>query len=172
MPPKNSNAKTILVPGEQQKPDDSHTSTGGANTTATGANSKPADTANAGGGQLIATGDRNPYFEGLHHGETQEQADARRAAANADHEALRAHIREEERAIIRAEEMGKLQEELAQQLQAATTVLAKPDTAAAAAPRSKADYRNMHAHQVDPATLTAPVLTLDGYVCPVAPEKK
>lgn len=79
------------------------------------------------------------------------------------------------RAEIRAEEMAKLQDELAQQLHAtntaASTVLAKPG-AAAPAQRSKSDYRNMRAADVDPATLTAPVLTLDGYVCPVAPEKK
>ncbi|HAV37442.1 MAG TPA: hypothetical protein DCX52_14000 [Massilia sp.] len=84
------------------------------------------------------------------------------AAASIDMDALRAQIR--------AEEMTKLQDELAHQLQAASSVVNKPATAPA--PRSKADYRNMRATDVDPTTLTAPVLTLDGYVCPVPPEKK
>lgn len=76
------------------------------------------------------------------------------------------------RAEIRAEEMAKLQEELAQQLKVASAVVDKNVAAAAPAPRSKNDYRNMRAADVDPATLTAPVLTLDGYVCPLPPEKK
>lgn len=73
------------------------------------------------------------------------------------------------RAEIRAEEMGKLHAELASQSKAASTVIAAP---APAAQRAKADYRNMRAADIDPTTLTAPVLTLDGYVCPPAPEAK
>lgn len=84
-----------------------------------------------------------------------------------DLEALRAHIREEERAIARDE----LRAELGQQIQAASTALSAT-TAAPAPGRSKADYRNMRAADIDPATLTAPVMTLDGYLCPPAPEAK
>lgn len=37
--------------------------------------------------------------------------------------------------------------------------------------REKADLRKMHAADIDAATLTAPVLCLDGWVCPNPPEK-
>jgi hypothetical protein len=88
---------------------------------------------------------------------TNEAPKAERAAVDLD--AMRAQIREEERANARAE--------LGQQIQAASTVIAAP-----APMRSKADYRNMRAVDIDPATLTAPVMTLDGYLCPPAPEAK
>lgn len=38
--------------------------------------------------------------------------------------------------------------------------------------RSDRDYRNMRAVDIDASTLTSPVLTLDGYLCPPVPEKK
>lgn len=81
-----------------------------------------------------------------------------------DLEALRAHIREEERAIAREEARA----ELGQAIDAAKTVISD----VAPARHSKADYRNMRAKDIDPATLTAPVMTLDGYLCPPAPEAK
>lgn len=85
-----------------------------------------------------------------------------------DLEKLRAQIREEEQARARAE--------LASQIHAASTVIGATDAAApaapAAAPLTKGDYKNMRADQVDPKTLTAPVMTRDGWVCPVPPEKK
>lgn len=91
--------------------------------------------------------------------------DSSGGTASVDMEALRAHIREEERAILQAE----LRAELGQQIQAASTAL----SATAPAPaRSKRDYANMRAADIDPATLTAPVKTLDGYLCPPAPEAK
>lgn len=75
-------------------------------------------------------------------------------------EALRAQIREEERAILR-DELGK-------QIQAASAAIGGTPAPA----HSKADYRTMHAADIDPTTLTAPVMTLDGYLCPPAPEAK
>lgn len=148
----------VQVPGEDpKKPEDTGTTT---NT-----DSKATDT---GAGSPPPAGEDNaahpPEAAAAGAGST-EGADTG-AGQTFDIEALRAQIR--------AEEMGKLQAELAQQLHAAntaaSTVLTKPG--AAPAQRSKSDYRNMRAADVDPATLTAPVLTLDGYVCPVAPEKK
>jgi hypothetical protein len=77
------------------------------------------------------------------------------------------------RAQIRAEEQSRARAELASQIQAASTMIEAGGTAtAAAAPRTRADYKTMRADQVDPTTLTAPVMTLDGWVCPVPPEKK
>lgn len=38
--------------------------------------------------------------------------------------------------------------------------------------REHQDYRTMRAADIDPATLTSPVLTLDGYLCPLPPEAK
>ncbi len=80
-----------------------------------------------------------------------------------DMEAMRAQIREEERAILR--------DELSVQMQAASKAI-EGTVGNAAAPRHKRDYRNMRAADIDPATLTAPVMTLDGYLCPPAPEAK
>lgn len=81
-----------------------------------------------------------------------------------DMEALRAHIREEERAILR--------DEFSAQMQAASKAIEGTVGASAMPQRSKADYANMRAVDIDPATLTAPVRTLDGYLCPPAPEAK
>jgi hypothetical protein len=36
----------------------------------------------------------------------------------------------------------------------------------------KRNYRDMHAADIDPATLSAPVLTRDGWLCPLPTEKK
>lgn len=98
--------------------------------------------------------------------ETTELANTAPGAADVfDIDALRAQIRLEEQARARAE--------LASQTQAASAVVGATDVAApATAPRSRADYKAMRADQVDPATLTAPVMTRDGWVCPVPPEKK
>jgi hypothetical protein len=69
---------------------------------------------------------------------------------------------------IRAEERAKLMAELGTHVQAAQAVVG----AAQAAPsRTGRDYRNLHAHQVDPKSITAPVLTKDGWVCPDVPAK-
>lgn len=48
------------------------------------------------------------------------------------------------------------------------------DVALAAEPavRPARNFRDMHAHEIDPTTLTAPVLTKDGWVCPFIPDKK
>lgn len=43
---------------------------------------------------------------------------------------------------------------------------AKPEVQPEPAPRAGRNYRDMHAHEIDPATLSAPVLTKDGYLCP------
>lgn len=83
------------------------------------------------------------------------------APAYPDMEAMRAQIRDEERANARAE--------LAGQIQAASTVIAEP---AGRAGLGKRDYANMRATDIDPASLTAPVLTKDGYLCPLPPEAK
>jgi hypothetical protein len=102
--------------------------------------------------------------------ETTGQAGAGADAGPAfDLETLRAQIRQEEQARARAE--------LANQIHAASTVIgagdaAAPAAASTAAPLTKGDYKNMRADQVDPKTLTAPVMTLDGWVCPVPPEAK
>jgi hypothetical protein len=83
-------------------------------------------------------------------------------APTLDIDALRAQIRDEERQNARLE--------LGAQIEAAASVVRTP--AAGAPQRSRADYRNMRAHEIDPASLTAPVMTLDGYLCPPAPEAK
>lgn len=95
--------------------------------------------------------------------DTQAQDDTAGHATSApsdalDIEALRAQIRDEERAKARAE--------LGAQIQAATSVLddgAPLETAS----RGNTDYRNMRAVDVDQSKLTGPVLTLDGYVVPL-----
>lgn len=156
MPNKAPRVTNVQVPGEDpKKPEDTGTSTD-SKATDTGAGSAPQPGIDGTAQQPEGAAAGSGPTEGTDTG----------AGQTFDIEALRAEIR--------AEEMAKLQDELAQQLhaanQAASTVLAKPDAAVPA--RSKSDYRNMRAADVDPAILTAPVLTLDGYVCPVAPEKK
>lgn len=50
---------------------------------------------------------------------------------------------------------------------------AKPEmTLADEAKPAPRNYREMHAADIDPTTLSAPVMTLDGYLCPATPEKK
>lgn len=78
-----------------------------------------------------------------------------------DLDALRAQIREEERINARRE--------LGQQIEAAASMVGQPT---ASAQRSKGEYQAMRAADIDPATLTAPVLTRDGYLCPLPPEPK
>jgi hypothetical protein len=97
--------------------------------------------------------------------ETTEQATT---STEFDIEALRAQIRAEEQARAR-EELASQIDAAASRIQAASTVTGTP---AAAAPRTRGDYKAMGAHEVDPTTLTAPVMTRDGWVCPVPPEKK
>lgn len=81
-----------------------------------------------------------------------------------DLDALRAQIRDEERA--------KAREELAGQIQAASTAINVGGGASAKPAHTRSDYRNMSAADIDPSTLTAPVMTRDGYLCPPAPEAK
>lgn len=52
------------------------------------------------------------------------------------------------------------------QVEKPEVTLADVAEAAGKAPRAGRNYRDMHAHEIDPATLTAPVLTKDGYLCP------
>lgn len=84
------------------------------------------------------------------------------AGAQDDLEAIRAQIRAEEQAKARAE--------LGEQIQAAQAGLDQSGKAAKAAPATRGSYRNMSAADIDPASLTAPVMTRDGWLCPPAPE--
>lgn len=90
-------------------------------------------------------------------------------AFNTDHqpstdiEALRAQIRAEEQANARAE--------LGAQIQAAASVVNQPASASTIA-GNRSNYRTMRAADIDHTRLTAPVLSLDGWVCPPAPEAK
>ncbi len=79
-----------------------------------------------------------------------------------DLDAIRMQIRAEEQASIRAE--------LGAQIQAAASVVSQPALGTVAASRS--NYRTMRAADIDHTKLTAPVLCLDGWVCPPAPEAK
>lgn len=72
------------------------------------------------------------------------------------------------RAQARAEAMAELQADIAA---ARRVALNQPEPASDAA-RTGRDYRSMRADEINPATLTAPVLTKDGWLCPPAPEKK
>ncbi|MFM9438073.1 hypothetical protein ACFDR9_005176 [Janthinobacterium sp. CG_23.3] len=75
-----------------------------------------------------------------------------------------AEIRAEAMAQARAE----IHAELGAQIQAASTVLqAQPVPAT-----SRHDYRRMRAADIDHTTLTSPVMTLDGYLCPPPPAAK
>lgn len=47
-----------------------------------------------------------------------------------------------------------------------------PKAKKSAEPRSREDYAKMRAADVDPTTITAPVLTLDGYVVPAPKDAK
>lgn len=144
---KSSRATNVQVPGEQPK----------AETITTAAGTAETQNASAGSAQLGA----DPAFTGTAAGgET-----TTTSTPAIDIEALRAQIR--------AEERDNARRELGQQIEAASQVVGRSDsTGSAAAPRSKADYRNMRAADIDPATLTAPVMTRDGYLCPPAPEAK
>lgn len=70
---------------------------------------------------------------------------------------------------IRAELLAELQTELKTATAAVEGKGANVRKFANSAPRN---YRDMRAADIDPTTLTAPVLTLDGYLCPITPEKK
>lgn len=143
---KSTRATNIQVPGAQppaeQPGNDQGTTTGAADAPGASSAGEKPETAVTTAGSSTTTG----------------------AADVFDIDALRAQIRLEEQARARAE--------LASQIQAASTVVAADVAAPAAAPRARADYKTMRADQVDPATLTAPVMTRDGWVCPVPPEKK
>lgn len=84
------------------------------------------------------------------------------AAPAVDIEALRAQIRAEEQAKARAELMDQAQVAL-------KVASAQPATTVAAA---RGSYRTMSADDIDAATLTAPVMTKDGWLCPPPPADK
>jgi hypothetical protein len=76
---------------------------------------------------------------------------------------------------IRAEEQAKLRAELSEQIQAAKGEIKAAESVAtkpAARPLGRRDYLSMNADDIDPASLTAPVRTKDGWLCPPAPEAK
>lgn len=74
------------------------------------------------------------------------------------------------RAQIRAEEQAKARTELMSQAQVALKVASvKPATTVAAA---RGSYRTMSADDIDAASLTAPVMTKDGWLCPPPPTEK
>lgn len=71
---------------------------------------------------------------------------------------------------IKAQARAEVRAELAAQIAAASRVAENQPLPTADAPsRTGRDYRNLHAHQVDPKSITAPVLTKDGWVCPDVP---
>lgn len=69
-------------------------------------------------------------------------------------------LMERARAEVRAE-LGVALEVAAKQLQPTTVT-----------PQSRSDYRKMRAADIDPTKLSAPVFTLDGWLCPPAPAGK
>lgn len=82
-----------------------------------------------------------------------------------DIEAMRAQIRAEERASIHAE--------MNHEMRAASKAMGKVGgNISTLSHRSKADYANMRAADIDHTTLVAPVMTKDGYLCPPPPEAK
>lgn len=86
--------------------------------------------------------------------------------AEADGEAtIPADVMERARAEARAE----LSQQMSAAMQAASSVLEEADPLPVATRRS---YAKMRAADIDPTKLTAPVMTLDGWLCPPAPEKK
>lgn len=99
-----------------------------------------------------------------------ENSAAAGAGTAPDLEAIRAQIRDEERANARAELASQMQTAVS----AAGTVLGTSSAlpAVSLSGLTKRDYANMRADDIDPATLTGPVLTLDGYLCPNPPEAK
>lgn len=75
------------------------------------------------------------------------------------------------RAQIRAEERDQARHEISMQIQAAASVVNQPASASTIA-GNRGNYRTMRAADIDHTKLTAPVLSLDGWVCPPAPEAK
>lgn len=75
------------------------------------------------------------------------------------------------RAQIRAEERDQARHEISMQIQAAASVVNQPASASTIA-GNRSNYRTMRAADIDHTRLTAPVLSLDGWVCPPAPEAK
>lgn len=74
------------------------------------------------------------------------------------------------RAQIRAEEQAKARSELGEQIRAAQDALeAGTPQRGLNAPGHRSAYRHTPAAEIDPASLTAPVLTKDGWLCPPAP---
>lgn len=59
--------------------------------------------------------------------------------------------------------------ELGEKMEQASKVLKQHTTAT---PLARGAYRNMRAADIDPNTLTAPVMTADGWLCPPAPASK
>lgn len=72
------------------------------------------------------------------------------------------------RAELLAQARAEVHAELGEQLNAATAVLKQ----ATPTPLARGAYRNMRAADIDHTKLTAPVLTIDGWVCPPAPAAK
>lgn len=72
------------------------------------------------------------------------------------------------RAQAKAEALSELQADFEAAKAAMATAMSK-QVANAPAAQPTGSYRDMRADQVDPAKLTAPVLTKDGWVCPSQP---
>lgn len=71
---------------------------------------------------------------------------------------------------IKAQAMAEARAELAAEIAAARRASEnQPLPTAGSSGRTGRDYRNLHASQVDPKAITAPVLTKDGWVCPDVP---
>lgn len=100
-----------------------------------------------------------------------EQSHQPESDAFAAHAAMQPHDIEAVRAQIRAEEQANARAELGAQIQAAASVVNQPASASTIA-GNRSDYRTMRAADIDHTRLTAPVLSLDGWVCPPAPEAK
>lgn len=98
-----------------------------------------------------------------------QEAEQGQAGAGNDQGTAAPGIPDDVMAQARAQARAELQQEMQVAIQAAGTVLEEADPLPVATRRS---YAKMRAADIDPAKLTAPVMTLDGWLCPPAPEKK
>ena len=148
---KSSRVTKVHTPGEQPKNDKpaETLNAGGADDNANAGATQPGDTAGANG--TGATNDIAGQMRDL-------------SAPAFDLEALRHQIRQEEREAARRE--------LGAQIQAASSVIDGAAPATGSTYRTKSDFRNMYAREIDHTTLTAPVMTRDGWLCPPAPVAK